>query len=274
MEKLENIVIPKNTTNLSAMQMYNPLLKPQAKEEDKGFYTIDLLGEINEYWDWSAYWLKYELERANGRPVILNINSPGGSLFEGVAMYNMLRLYEGEVTARIIGLAASAATLPFLAAKYREVLPLSTLMIHNSWTFAMGNADELEKTAATMKQLDGAIAEEYSTISGKEVKEIKKLMAAETYLVGAAIMDNGFADNLIAHQAKEEDDPQIVAKHRADTLLAKAGVSRKERRELLKAISTQNAANTDNYIEDTQDAIPSGTQDATQEKENNKITFF
>lgn len=217
----------------------------QSKAED-----IEIYGVIGEdYWSGegiTAKSISSKLQERRGKDISVLINSPGGDMFEGIAICNLLKQHEGKVTVKVIGLAASAASVIAMAGDEVEIAKSAFFMIHNAWTVAAGNKNDFREVADYMEPFDKAMAGLYADRTGLKEKEIAVMMDAETFISGADAVDQGFADSLL-------DDAQVVsasAKNIAlradvllDTLMAKSGIPRSERRQLKKEFaSTQNAA--------------------------------
>lgn len=171
--------------------------------------------------------------------VVVNVNSPGGDMFEGLAIYNLLRAHPGEVTVRVMGLAASAASIIAMAGDRVEMGLGSFLMIHNSWGLVAGNQDDFREAAATFAEFDAAMAEIYSARTGRGADEIGAMMRAETWIRPETAIDLGFADATFdAGTADEDEDDDKARARRAraalDATLARAGLPRSERRRLLR----------------------------------------
>lgn len=131
-------------------------------------------------------------------PVIrLRINSPGGSVFDGRAMYAALKSHPSKVIASIEGVAASAATSVAMAADEVQMVKGSMFMIHNAWTIAMGNANDLVETAALLEKIDGNLVADYTGKTGKSEQQVKDWMAAETWFNAQEAVDAGFADAVV-----------------------------------------------------------------------------
>jgi len=94
----------------------------------------------------------------------VNINSPGGSVFEGIAIYNLLASHSGSVVVNILGVAASAASIIAMAADTINMHTSSQLMIHRAWTVAVGNSEELLETASFLDRIDSSLADVYLQI--------------------------------------------------------------------------------------------------------------
>lgn len=184
------------------------------------------------------------------KDVVVNMNSPGGDLFEGLAIYNLLREHKGAVTVKILGLAASAASVIAMAGDTVQISRAGFLMIHNTWVVVMGNQNDLRAVADQLEPFDNAMADIYSSRSGLDMKAIAKMMDAETFINGSSAIDQGFADSLLpSDQVKEDKSSKAErASNKLDVALAKAGIPRGERRALLqefKAATPRDGGNDD-----------------------------
>jgi ATP-dependent Clp protease protease subunit len=153
----------------------------------------------------SARQVHEHLASADGGPVDVLINSYGGDVYDGIAIYNELLRYGGEISVRIMGIAASAASLIAMAGDRIEIGANAEIMIHNAWTIALGNAREFRSWADRLDQVDANIAATYAARTGRPVDEIAAMMAEDTFLAGQAAVDLGFADVVIPLQAAEDD---------------------------------------------------------------------
>ena len=150
----------------------------------------------------------------DGETLELSINSPGGDVYEGIAIFNAIRevAKTHPVIVTINGLAASMASYIALAARTVDSNAVvkasdnSIFMIHNPYTGIYGDYKKLEKTASYLKQLAGALAGVYQSVSKKSEKDIRALMDETTFFVGNEIFENGFANEFEKHAATEQDD--------------------------------------------------------------------
>lgn len=161
---------------------------------------IYVYGEITPYpfmdSDVSAEGFKDELEKANGRPLNIYINSPGGGVFEGQAISAMLERYKGEKTCYIDGICASIATkIPF-ACDTVNFAKGAYFMIHRASGIAFGNADEMLKMASTLEQIDNGLVATYKSNSRMTDEDIRAKMKAETWYTSDNINDD-FSFNII-----------------------------------------------------------------------------
>ncbi|EIZ9492865.1 Clp protease ClpP [Cronobacter sakazakii] len=243
----------------AAMERWNGSIRA-ARDGDNSISIFDVIGA--DYWGEgvTASRIAGALRSLNGADVTVNINSPGGDMFEGLAIYNLLREYDGKVTVKVLGLAASAASIIAMAGDEVQIGRGAFLMIHNCWVYAMGNRHDLAQIAADMAPFDKAMSDIYQARSGLDADTVDKMMDGETYIGGSEAVEKGFADSLLsADEIADDEESPAAALRKLDALLAKANTPRSERRKLLKALSgsTPGAA-----------ATPDGTPGAaTIEKE-------
>lgn len=225
-----------------ALEMWNPDIRAATKA---GTDTITMYGIIGEDWWGEGVTVKRvdaALRAIGDKPVTVYINSPGGDMFEGIAIYNRLREHSQEVTIKVLGLAASAASVIAMAGAKREVAKTAFLMIHNCWTYFAGNRHAIRELADTMEEFDRAMISLYADTSGQDEKTVEAMLDAETYMNGASAVEKGFATGLISadevKEAPDQDQAKAHAARRLDAALAKSGMPRTERRKLLSEIKT------------------------------------
>jgi ATP-dependent protease ClpP protease subunit len=219
------------------MERWNGGIKAAASTENT-ITIFDVIGA--DFWGEgvTANRISGALYSLDGEDVTVNINSPGGDMFEGLAIYNLLRQYSGKVTVKVLGLAASAASIIAMAGDEVQVGRGAFLMIHNCWVAVMGNRNDLIQTAQDMAPFDQAMADIYAARSGQSGDDIAAMMDNETYISGSDAVDKGFADRLLpADEVQDGDDNPAAALRKLDALLAKANTPRSERRKLLKALT-------------------------------------
>ena len=243
-----------------AFDRWNPAIKA-SDENDNTIGIYDPIGY--DYWDDSGVTAKRisaALRSLDGADVVVNINSPGGDVFEGLAIYNLLREYKGHVTVRVLGVAASAASFIAMAADEIQIARAGFFMIHNAWTGLWGNCNDLRETADFLEQIDDTIADIYHVRSGLSMDELKADMDKERWINGRDAIDSGFADAFLPSDVVVEDTKNFtkekVAAHKADILLAKAGMSRSSRRELIQDLKGTPGA--------TNQATPSASNDVLE----------
>lgn len=164
--------------------------------------TVYVYDVIDNWWGVSASAFARELSAITAPNVVLRINSPGGDVFEARAMMTAISDHTSHFTAKIDGLAASAATALSLACDSVEIAEGGFYMIHQAWTFAMGNADDLTATAQLLEKIDAVLVDGYVGKSGKDADEIRTLMKAETWFNADEAVAAGFVDKIIETKAK------------------------------------------------------------------------
>lgn len=209
-----------------------------AGNDDNSISVFDVIGQ--DYWGEgvTAKRIAGALRAMNGADVTVNINSPGGDMFEGLAIYNILREYEGRVTVKVLGIAASAASIIAMAGDDIQIGRGAFLMIHNCWVYAMGNRHDFAELAQSLEPFDTAMADIYAARSGLDMAAVQKLMDAESYIGGSDAVAKGLADSLLSADAVSDgDESPAAALRKLDALLAKTNTPRSERRKLIKALS-------------------------------------
>ena len=136
-----------------------------------------------------------ELKEINAETINLRINSPGGSVIDGNAMFNALQRHPAKVITHIDGLAASMASVIAMAGDEVHMADNALLMIHNPWTMSIGDADELRADADLLDKMSASILSAYGR-SQYEADEIKNLMDEETWFTAQEAFDAGFVDHI------------------------------------------------------------------------------
>ncbi|MCV9997334.1 Clp protease ClpP [Pararhizobium sp. YC-54] len=210
---------------------------------DNVITMFDIVGE--DYWSGGGITAKKvasQLRAIGQRPVEIHLNSPGGDMFEGIAIYNVLREHSQPITIKVMGMAASAASIIAMAGDTIEVGAASFIMIHNCWVLAVGNRHDMQETATWLAPFDQAMVDVYAARSGSAAKDIAKWMDAETYMSGSQAIERGFADALLSSdaitvdakaQAADRDLNEIRA---MELSLVSAGMSRSDARARLSKI--------------------------------------
>jgi ATP-dependent Clp endopeptidase proteolytic subunit ClpP len=129
-------------------------------------------------------------------PIDLRLNSPGGSVFDAVAIFNALKRHAGPITVWIDGIAASAASYIAMAGDEIVMPENAFLMIHDPAGLVMGTAEDMRATAEALDKVKGSLIQGYASKSGKAEEEIATLMAAETWLDAKDAMELGFIDRI------------------------------------------------------------------------------
>jgi ATP-dependent Clp protease protease subunit len=150
------------------------------------------------------------LEKAKNADITVDINSPGGMVYAGFEIYNLLKDYPGKVTARVMSLAASAASMIMCAADHVQISPLAQIMIHNVQCQGTGDYRDFQKTAEELKQLNKVSVQCYIQKTGKTEEELLKLMDNTTFMSAQEAVKNGFADEIM-YQDKQDQLPKVAA---------------------------------------------------------------
>lgn len=145
-------------------------------------------------------------EIGDKNPVAVHLNTPGGSVDEGIAIYTALRKHRGDVTIVVDSLAASMGSYIMQAGDRRLISSNGAVMIHDPWTIAAGNATDLRKAAEVLDKYAARMIPDYAAASGKTEDEILDIMAAETWYTAAEAVGAGFAD---AIDGETDEQPRI-----------------------------------------------------------------
>ena len=171
--------------------------------------TLFLNGTIaDESWyddDVTPQLFKNDLYADSG-DVTVWLNSPGGDCVAAAQIYNMLKEYPGNVTIKIDGIAASAASLIAMAGDNILMSPVSMMMIHNPLTMAIGNADDMQKAAAMLDEVKESIINAYELKTGLSRAKLSHLMDDETWMNAVKAVELGFADSILYRDADEKDE--------------------------------------------------------------------
>jgi ATP-dependent Clp protease protease subunit len=206
----KEIKIPKIETKLE--------VKNEADSETAELY---LYGTIRQAYWWddedeeniiSAKGVKNALKNLKGKNINVHINSGGGDVFESIAIGNLLKQHDGKVNIVIDGLAGSGASVVAMAGEKITMFPNSMMMIHKAWTFAMGNANELRKTADDLDKIDSAVKASYQNRFVGTNEELEDLIAEESWLTAEECLAFGFCDEIIEEETAKEEPAQNSVK--------------------------------------------------------------
>lgn len=240
-----------------ALERWQPELSSEDQEQDNTITIFDRIG-IDP---WTGEGVSAKRIAAALRSigpendVTVLVNSQGGSMFEGFAIYNLLREHKGKVTVKVLGLAASAAADIIMAGDEIQIARAAFIMIHNGWIVAIGDKNDLRQAADWLEPFDQVGVDICAARTGVSSGKIAQMMDDETWIGGEDAVKQGFADTLL-----DSDQVQHVAFHLQDQSAARkieahmirAGVPRSERRKLIQEIKSSK-----------QDAAGTGTPSAT-----------
>lgn len=224
---------------VDAIDRWNAALRPAAAQSGTVIEIYDIIGF--DFWTGEGVTAKsISAKLKNAGDITVNINSPGGDFFEGIAIYNLLRAHQGRVDVNIMGLAASAASIIAEAGDSVKIGKAASFMIHNAWGLVIGNKSDMAKAADDFAVFDGQMAGLYADRTGKSREAVAALLDAETWMGGEEAVAEGFADALLdADQVIEDakalsETKPITARRRVDAMLAERGLPRSERRAMIR----------------------------------------
>ncbi|MEV7211455.1 head maturation protease, ClpP-related, partial [Streptomyces sp. NPDC093554] len=147
----------------------------------------------------------------------LHVNSPGGSVFEGIAIYNMLKRHKAKVNVYVDALAASIASVIAMAGDTIYMPKNSMLMIHNPWTWTEGNATELRKAADDLDRIGNSSKQTYLQKAGEKLtdEKLQEMLDAETWLSADEAYEYGLCDVVEeANQMAASLDKDVLSKYK------------------------------------------------------------
>ncbi len=230
--------------------------RPSAAEADDP-NTISIYGVIGEdFWTGEGFTearAAAALRSIGPNAITVNINSPGGDMFDGVAIYNMFREHPAKVTVKIFGVAASAASAIAMAGDEVLMGTGSMMMIHNAWGIVIGNRHDFADAASVFGTFDQSLAAIYAARTGLDEAEILTMLDGPnrqsdgTWLTAAEAIEKGFADAGFESpptdgQAQAGLPEGLRARRRIEAALAKQGMGRRERSDLIQSLSGQRDA--------------------------------
>ncbi|PHP28006.1 head maturation protease, ClpP-related [Limimaricola cinnabarinus] len=215
----------------------------EAREEapEASISILDVIGE--DFWGdgVTVKRISAALRSIGTRDVTVNINSPGGDFFEGLAIYNALREHPAKVTVNILGLAASAASFIAMAGDEIRIPKAGFMMLHNTQVIAAGDRHALREVADWQETMDEVLAEIYADRSGTELSAISTMLDGRgdgTWLSGKRAIEAGLVDGYLAEDAARESQTAPEARatnaiRRLEASLSRGGHSRGESRKLI-----------------------------------------
>lgn len=215
-----------------------------------------------------------DLSAVKAKTIKLRINSPGGNVFDGVAIYNALKSHPAKVETYIDGLAASIASIIALAGDKVVMAQNAFYMIHQPWMLAIGTAQELRKNADLLDKIETMLVETYARKSTKDGAEIRQMMADETWLSAEDALDAGFIDEIEGDGVEAGFDlsvfrnapkqlmtggDELPTPNEFEKFLRNAGFSQKEAKAIVadgySAISQRDVASTQRDVEAVNESL-------------------
>ena len=187
--------------NRSLFKVRSNKAKNPPKNQDNEA-TIYIYDEIS-WWGIEAQQFAEELKAIDAKTVNIRINSPGGNVFDGTAIANAIKQHKSKTVIHIDGLAASIASIVALSGDEIRMAENAFFMFHEAWSMTVGNADDMREEADLLDKVDGMLVNTYAKKTGKEDKEIKDLMRAETWLTAEEALEMGMID--VIEDVSEEE---------------------------------------------------------------------
>lgn len=181
-----------------------------AKVQIKGTIIPNNDQWIYDWLEWDATSprkVQEQIAAAQGQPLEVEINSGGGSVFDGSEIYTALKSHPADVTVDIVGLAASAASVIAMAGDHIRMAPTAQMMIHNASVRAAGDYRDMDHMSEVLKNVNQTVANAYKIKTGKTDKELLKMMDAETWMTPQQAKEHGFIDEIMF----EQQAPILVA---------------------------------------------------------------
>lgn len=224
---------------------------PQAAEshEENTVSIFDVIGE--DFWTGEGFTTKRmasALRAIGNHDVTVNINSPGGDMFDGIAIYNLLRAHPAKVTVKVMGWAASAASIIAMAGDEVRMGLGTFMMVHNAWGAVVGNRHDMRAAADLFDGFDSALADVYEARTSVARKDIESLMDSETFMGASNAVEQGFADivdegiEVSEADTNNADNRAIMARRQTEAALARAGFTRNDRSQILAELVAGNMA--------------------------------
>jgi ATP-dependent Clp endopeptidase proteolytic subunit ClpP len=204
------------TADLPKLQAILSARQPEEGEKGRGWYTITNVSqseaEVFIYdeigmWGVTAGDFVNELREIKASNITLRINSPGGDVFDGIAIYNAVKRHKAEVAVFVDGIAASAASFIAMAGDTVTMMPHSQMMIHEAHGLVIGPADDMRKMADILDKSSDNIASIYAERAGGTTEEWRGRMRDETWISDQEAVDLGLADSI-----EGEDEEAIAAR--------------------------------------------------------------
>ena len=250
--------------------------KYYALETNGSEADVYIFGDITS-WEWlesdvSSYTLSKELNELDTKIETINvhINSYGGEVAEGLAIYNMLRNHNAKVVTYCDGFACSIASVIFMAGDERIMNNASLLMIHNAWMYTAGNADQLRKDADDLEKITQASIEAYKSGINITEDELKELLDDESWILPSEALEMGFATSIVGEKITEK--AAASARKALFTL-----VSQKQVEQPLTPVLESTEIDVDELAEKLYERITAEINKQGEPKlpkENNTIKFF
>ena len=182
------------------------------KNDELELLIYDSIGQSMWGGGVTAESVKQKLDEAGEvKKISVRINSPGGDVFEGSAIYSLLAQHKATVECFVDGLAASAAFTVAMAADTIHISESAMMMCHNAWGMCIGFSADMQKTAELLDKISTTMRDIYTKRCGMKADEVQKLMDDETFMTAEEAVEYGFADDVITRDAEAEEESKALA---------------------------------------------------------------
>lgn len=226
--------------SVDVFQLWNPNLLAEptnadAEEDDNTISIFDAIGAGFFSEGVTAKRIDAALRRIGKRDVVVNINSPGGLMFEGITIYNLLKNHRGSVRVNVLGIAASAASVIAMAGDEIVMNRGSQVMVHNPMACMCGDYRDMADAVRILTGFRDSALEIYEGKTGLSASKLRKMLDDETFMTAQQAVDNGFATAVEDVPTREEnrDGKRVTTRAKAmgtlKVALAREGLTRKQR---------------------------------------------
>ena len=208
--------------------------RQDAKKQDTLELYVYSTVERDGWWETetSAKHFRDELAKhPNAKEIKVYINSLGGSVMEGIAIYNQLKRHPAHVTVQIDGFACSIASVIAMAGDTVIMPKNAVMMVHNAWSYAIGNAAQLRKAADDLEVVNNASKQAYLEKAGGKLtgEKLTELLDAETYLSAEQCIELGLADTFGEEDEPDESNQQKMLEHQVEQSVREEMLRRREK---------------------------------------------
>lgn len=166
---------------------------------------VYIYGDIGGWWDGiQPDEIAKEIAELDVATLNVHVNSPGGIVFDGIAIYNAFASHSANVVMHIEGIAASIASVIVMAGDEIRIGESANMMIHKPWSFMIGDADDMRAEAEILDSLEQSIVDIYTARTENDEDQVKNWLKAETWFRGQQAVDNSFADSMVPNKKKEK----------------------------------------------------------------------
>lgn len=199
---------------LNNRSLFHPHAKSTPKIENKIDETTVYLYDEISWWGIKAEQFVKDLGSITTSTIHLRFNTPGGSVFDGMAIYNAIKQHKAKVIGHVDGLAASISSVILMACDEIRMGEGGFIMIHEPWSMVVGSSDEMRKEADLLDKVEDTIINTYMNKCKKKKEEVKSMMEEETWLNATEAMEMGFCDCM-----DNDDEDEKKKKAKAQSIL-------------------------------------------------------